>query len=611
MSTERKELEYLQKYTPLWGVWDVDAFIGEGNYGQVFKIKRNEWGKEFVSALKLISIPQSSELKSMKTFGMSKDHLKDYYEDFVKNITNEIETMDKLKGNSHIVSYEDHRIIEKTDSFGWDILIRMELLEPLENYLESNRISIKDGLQVGIDICKALETCEIENIIHRDIKDANIFKNKNGLFKLGDFGISKELSKSGNAASSRGTPLYMAPEVFRGETYGRTVDTYSLGIVLYKLFNKGRTPYLPAYPKGLLYNDTNASIDMRMSGVPMTAPLEGNDTIHKIILKACSFEAENRYNSPKEMRQALEAALNDIKDADQILLFKEKSLEAGQASSFEQDGGGTVSIFSENEDPQEGGTEDGKDPFNKTVSLYPDKPIIKETPQEKPDSEDIIPTEPEKPIPYPEAPEVPKKSPFSNKGLVAALIVAVLGLSGGGAMWVSHNNAVAAEEAVKLKQQQAAAELKAQEESNASSTLQKAMDLIPTKLELYTADSVKLITNSKALPESSNEEKLAKAGAIETAVSKLVSKASEALKSAKGKVPKDLSLYTDETKNALEKAIKLPEDSLANMDAKAKAIVTASGKLVKKSETVKTEKAPAKTKTAPPKKTGTSDGWGS
>ena len=69
-----------------------------------------------------------------------------------------------------------------------------------------------------------IEYVHVKNFIHRDIKDDNIFVNQDGTFKLGDFGISKELSKSGRAASMRGTPLYMAPEIFRGDKYDAAVD---------------------------------------------------------------------------------------------------------------------------------------------------------------------------------------------------------------------------------------------------------------------------------------------------------------------------------------------------------------------------------------------------
>jgi len=57
-----------------------------------------------------------------------------------------------------------------------------------------------------LDICSALEICEQKRIIHRDIKDENIFVTSDGKFKLGDFGIAKELTRLSLASSIRGTP---------------------------------------------------------------------------------------------------------------------------------------------------------------------------------------------------------------------------------------------------------------------------------------------------------------------------------------------------------------------------------------------------------------------
>ncbi len=94
-------------------------------------------------------------------------------------------------------------------------------------------------LRLGMDMCQALIACERANVIHRDIKVDNVFFNGFDSFKLGDFGISKQLEKTQSALSQKGTNMYMAPEVFRAEKYDHTVDIYSLGIMLYRLLNRG------------------------------------------------------------------------------------------------------------------------------------------------------------------------------------------------------------------------------------------------------------------------------------------------------------------------------------------------------------------------------------
>jgi len=311
--------DYVKKYEPLWGSWSVEKFVGEGSFGKVYKISREDWGQKYESALKLIRIPQSeNDIKETKTIGLDDESVEAYFEDYVNNIVKEIELMYKVKGNSNIVNYEDHMIVSNEDAIGWDILIRMEFLETLQDY--SERVNLlsnpKEIVRLGMEICSGLETCAKENIIHRDIKDGNIFVNKNGMFKLGDFGIAKELTKSGRAASMRGTPLYMAPEVYRGDQYDMTVDIYSLGIVMYKLLNRGRIPFMPPPEvKKIKYQHTEEAIEMRMKGEEMLLPVDAQNQLGQVIVKACSFSPEERYSNPTEFKMALKEALEFVDEA--------------------------------------------------------------------------------------------------------------------------------------------------------------------------------------------------------------------------------------------------------------------------------------------------------
>jgi serine/threonine protein kinase len=188
----------------------------------------------------------------------------------------------------------------------------MELVTSLPKYLETNRLTREQVIKLGIDICTALDLCSKNGIIHRDIKDENIFISKDGIFKLGDFGIAKELSKTGKAASMRGTPLYMAPEVFRGEKYDAAVDIYSLGIVLYKLLNGGRMPFMPPYPQLIKFKDAEEALEKRISGEQLSPPAFAEQVLSSVILKACANKPEDRYFSATEMKQALEQIISSM-----------------------------------------------------------------------------------------------------------------------------------------------------------------------------------------------------------------------------------------------------------------------------------------------------------
>ena len=298
---------YYKQYEPLFGSWYIKEKIGEGAYGQVYIIEREELGVVFKSALKAITIPQDKdEIRSVMSNGMTEDDLTEYYRDIVENVVSEFIFMSKLKGNSHIVSYEDHLIIEHEDDIGWDILMRLELLTPLLDHTYKNGMTEDDVIKLGTDMCKALEFCRKYDIIHRDIKPENIFIAPSGDYKLGDFGIAKTVEKTRLGMSRRGTVVYMAPEVFKGEAYGSTVDIYSLGLVMYKFLNDGRTPFMPSYPLPIKYDDREEAYMKRMNRQPMPEPKNGSAKLKKIVMKACSYDPEDRYESAAQMREELE-----------------------------------------------------------------------------------------------------------------------------------------------------------------------------------------------------------------------------------------------------------------------------------------------------------------
>lgn len=73
-----------------------------------------------------------------------------------------------------------------------------------------------------------------KNILHRDLKSANIFLTKNYSLKIGDFGISKVLEKS-SAITCIGTPLYLSPEVCNNQPYSYSSDLWALACIVYEM----------------------------------------------------------------------------------------------------------------------------------------------------------------------------------------------------------------------------------------------------------------------------------------------------------------------------------------------------------------------------------------
>ncbi|MCL1790033.1 MAG: protein kinase [Peptococcaceae bacterium] len=326
---------HLQQYEPLWGEWHIDSLIGEGSFGRVYKILRRDSNNEtHAAAVKLVSIPyDETEIRQMRNEGLSHGAIQDAMQALANDIINEITLMYELRGNRSIVSLEDYQIIEKpytestkqnaSSTFDttmptsqWDILIRMELLTSLADYAAANPMSALEVVTMGIDLCQAIELCAQKNIIHRDIKPDNIFMSPQGDYKLGDFGIARQIERTMSGLSKKGTYTFMAPEVYKGEKYGASVDIYSLGIVMYTLLNKNRAPFLPRYPDRIMPSDRDRALIRRMKGEPipdlMTEAGIISSQLNAIVLQACAYDRDDRFAAPAHMRESLEALRNQM-----------------------------------------------------------------------------------------------------------------------------------------------------------------------------------------------------------------------------------------------------------------------------------------------------------
>ena len=323
--------ERLLALEPFWGSWKLDAFIGEGSYGKVYRIRREEFGNVYTSALKWIALPQKqSELKTLYNEGMTEDSIRAYYCDLVRNLQTEISLMNRLRGTSHVVSFEDHAFVERTDEIGWDVLIRMELLTPLPDHARTG-MTVRDVIRMGLDMCDALTLCGKNHIVHRDIKPDNIFYSKNGDYKLGDFGVARQMERTMTNMSVKGTPFYMAPEVYSGKPSDASVDQYSLGLVMHRLLNAQKVPFSPMTDRILTGSEREEAFLTRMRGVSIPPPLQGGIKLNQAICRACSFNPKKRFSGPEAMRAELENALRE-KECNDILVFnKATPLRSGRS----------------------------------------------------------------------------------------------------------------------------------------------------------------------------------------------------------------------------------------------------------------------------------------
>lgn len=321
----------MSDFETIWPEWKVEELLGRGSYGKVYRISRESLGHKSLAAAKLIEIPQDeSELVALASLGMDNLSIRTYLENTARSIINEIAVMESLKGARNIVAIEDYRLVEHTEDVGWTIWIRMELLEGLVEYQRRNGApSVEESVKIASDVCNALMICHEKGIIHRDVKPENVFRSPFGEYKLGDFGIAKQIEQSTKSTySQKGTQQYMAPEVVRGDKYDGRADIYSLGMMLYRFLNKMRFPFLPPAPQPFTADDMEKALFRRLKGDDLPVPSEADAALAEIVLKACQANPSKRYQSAQEFYADLsfwsEGRYNTGEHAQVIESYKEQ-----------------------------------------------------------------------------------------------------------------------------------------------------------------------------------------------------------------------------------------------------------------------------------------------
>lgn len=280
----------------VWPEWQVECPLGSGSFGTVYRVSHEELGHVSEAAAKRIRIPSGPEgIDNLSSMGMDEESIRDYLDDTVDDILEEVRAMESLKGANNIVFIEDFRHVRHESDPGLDIWIRMELLEGLVSYQQRHGMPVGETVKMGIDISNALACCHARNIIHRDVKPENVFHSSFGDYKIGDFGISKRLEDSAaTVRSQKGTLMYMAPEVIAGRSYNELADVYSLGIMLYRYLNDNRFPLTPPPPERVRPDDMQMALRRRASGERLPAPSGADPALAAIVLRACDPDPHMR-----------------------------------------------------------------------------------------------------------------------------------------------------------------------------------------------------------------------------------------------------------------------------------------------------------------------------
>ncbi len=236
-------------------------------------------------------------------------------EDFLARFEREAKAVAGLR-HPNIVIVHDFDVQENNYFMVMEYIEGQSLKQRLEDLNRQGRhLSLADVNRIMADITNALDYAHQQGMLHRDIKPSNVLLNNASQAFLTDFGIARILSQTQFTATGAlvGTPAYMSPEQGQGLKVSPASDVYSLGIMLYE-FLTGHVPYDADTPLAIIFKHIRDPLPAVHSIRPdLPAGLE------KVVYKALAKDPEDRFQSPAEMMQALQAIFEQDFQAETLL----------------------------------------------------------------------------------------------------------------------------------------------------------------------------------------------------------------------------------------------------------------------------------------------------
>ncbi|CAN6686491.1 unnamed protein product [Malus baccata var. baccata] len=176
----------------------------------------------------------------------------------------------------------------------------------LYDYLHKNHniLKLSELLKFAIDVCKGMEYLHQNNIIHRDLKTANLLMDTNNVVKVADFGVARFQNQEGVMTAETGTYRWMAPEVINHQPYDQKADVFSFAIVLWELVT-AKVPYDTMTP-------LQAALGVRQ-GLRPEIPNNGHPKLLELMQRCWDSFPSNR-PSFSDITAQLESLLQEVQE---------------------------------------------------------------------------------------------------------------------------------------------------------------------------------------------------------------------------------------------------------------------------------------------------------
>jgi serine/threonine protein kinase len=247
-------------------------------------------------------------------------------EEFQQVFFNEVQAAGKLI-HPHIVSVYDATVEEDC------CYLVMEYVDgsSLEGYCKKeNLLPLDKVIKIIFQCAKALDYAHQNDVVHRDVKPANILISTKGEAKISDFGIAMVKGDSGlsQPGSLTGSLYYASPEQLRGEELTLQTDLFSLGVVMYEMLT-GAKPFRGDTDVSTIYkinNEAPEPFEDHQCDVP--------ESLERIIARALEKDPKQRYQSGLQLASELSASFDHLRFLDEEINFEEKYNSLKQIDFF-------------------------------------------------------------------------------------------------------------------------------------------------------------------------------------------------------------------------------------------------------------------------------------
>lgn len=252
--------------------------------------------------VKVISVPASQvQLDALLLTGAYTDSgaAMDYFKDLADGVEKEAQLLKKLAKLEGYLPYDNWQVEPMDDNrLGYDIYLISSYKRSLEKYMRRNTMTHLGAVNLGLDLCSALAIARRAGYIYADLKPTNVFISEGKQYRIGDLGFLELESLKYTSLPSKYISEYTAPELRDAlNTVNTTVDTYAVGMILYRIYNNGQLPKIE-------------------EDEPLLPPANADYELAEVILKACAADPKDRFTDPMDMGRSLVSYMqrNGIKD---------------------------------------------------------------------------------------------------------------------------------------------------------------------------------------------------------------------------------------------------------------------------------------------------------